>query len=231
MRINILFVLFLGLSISGIGQIQSKEKTLKIIALQARVIDLMPFEVSYMHLQNNGFSYALKAGFGIGTKNEMDNNLVNVFASNFYNSSSFRNVYSGAFDMNQSFVGYFIKPGIVIAKNKNPIIRSVHLLNYCISQSKDRLELVSDDQLFGKLKQTYEETNTYQAVELEGNFAFHRGSSFEVSFGYLLGYKLHNPIPFTSVIKGIEQGSTYSPGQGVGRKAYVNFFIGLAYKL
>ncbi len=223
-KVFFLFLVFNFSNMTGFAQEKVKSGNLDLIGLQARVIDLMPFEISYIHLANNKLSYAIKAGIGIGNKNAVDYSdglYYDYYSTGYYNHFTF----------NQSFVGYFIKPGIVIAKNKNPIIRSVHLLNYCISQSKDKLELVSDDQLFGKLTQTYEETNTYQAVELEGNFAFHRGSSFEVSFGYILGYKLHNPIPFTSVIKGIEQGSTYSPGQGVGRKAYVNFFIGLAYKL
>ncbi|MES2380386.1 MAG: hypothetical protein V4538_05045 [Bacteroidota bacterium] len=217
----ITYIFIHGLSITTYAQYSSRREKLNVIGLQARLIDLMPFELSYLHLSGKKLpSYALKLGYGKGYKNAVGNAGIYVYPPSDPN-----------FSIDQSFTAYFIKPGIVLYAKKGAILRSACILNYCIAQSKDKMVITSQDQLFGTLQQTYNETNTYQSIELEANHSFYRTSLFELTFGYTAGFKFQNPIPFTTVVNGIENGSTYSPGQGVGRFVYVNLYIGFSVKL
>ncbi len=215
------FILLQFLSINSYAQQSNRIQKLNVIGVQARLIDLMPFELSYLHLSGKKLpSYALKLGYGNGDKNVVANAGINGYASN-----------SQGFSINQTFSAFFVKPGIVLYAKKRAILRSAYILNYCIAQSKDKMVITSQDQLFGTLKQTYNETNTYQSIELEANHSFYRASLFELTFGYTVGYKFQNQIPFITLVNGIENGSTYSPGQGIGRHAYVNLYIGFLVKL
>lgn len=216
-----IFILFQCVSTNSYAQQNSRREKLNVIGLQARLIDLMPFELSYLHLSGKKLpSYALKLGYGNGERNVVANAGINGYAST-----------SQGFNINQTFSAFFVKPGIVLYAKKRAILRSAYILNYCIAQSKDKMVITSQDQLFGMLKQTYNETNTYQSVELEANHSFYRASLFELTFGYTVGYKFQNQIPFTNLVNGIDNGSTYSPGQGVGRFVYVNLYIGFSVKL
>lgn len=215
------FIFFQGLSINSSAQQSRRREKLNAVGVQARLIDLMPLELAYLHLSGKKLpSYGLKLGYGKGYKNKVEN----IEISEYVLSNQ-------GFDFSQSFNAFFVKPGIVIISKKNPVFRQVYLFNYCFAQSKDNLLITSEDQLLGRVKQNYKETNIYQSIELEGNYSFCRSPLFELSFGYTMGYKLQNQIPFTTIVNGIDKGSTYSPGQGAGKLIYVNLFVGFLVKL
>ncbi len=66
---------------------------------------------------------------------------------------------------------------------------------------------------------------------MEGYHQLKLSKKIYFGLGYILGYKIRNEIPFKDVIIGIENGSQYSPSQGIGTKVYLNAEASLMYKL
>jgi hypothetical protein len=215
------------LSISAFVNAQTKEtKTPEnYIGIQARLIDLMPFEISYLHIQKTGFSFAIRGGYGIGIKNRINN--LNPF---FYNNNYY-NDFSKIISYKQTFEAFFIKPGIIISKKYTPVFNSIYLINFSYAQSNDKLSITSNDQLYGTYTNEYRESHVYKAIEFEGNYQLKLSKKIYFGLGYILGYKIVNEIPFNDVISGIENGSEYSPSQGIGKTFYINANTCLMYKL
>ncbi|MFZ4796339.1 MAG: hypothetical protein ACOYMA_02525 [Bacteroidia bacterium] len=206
---------------------QTKETNIpeKFIGIQARLIDLMPLELSYLRIQKTGFSFAIRGGYGKGTKNK----IIKFYSNSFYNSYS--NDFSNIINFDQTFDAFFIKPGIIISKKYTPVFNSFYLINFSYAQSNDKLSITSQDQLFGTYTNEYRESHVYQSVEIEGYNQLKLTPKIYFGLGYILGYKIRNEIPFKDVIIGIETGSQYSPSQGIGNRVYINAEASLMYKL
>jgi len=226
------FVLFC-LLILGLNVFAQKADTAKVenlLGIQARMIDLMPFEISYIRLNTKGLSYAIRGGYGWGSKNETTtstNNFTNTLFN--YNIGLYYN-YGRQFTLDQTFEAIFIKPGIIIYKGKGIYFSNFILFNYCLAHSFDKLAINAKDQLYGKVETVYYENHTYQSLELEGNHFIALGQKINLGLGYLVGFKMQNEIAFTSKIYGLDQNAQYSPGQGIGSKVYVNLLLSTMYK-
>lgn len=220
---NLLLILLLFVVTTSLNAQTLINKTPeKYIGLQARLIDLMPFELSYLSVKSVGFSFAIRGGYGSGTKNNIKSFYTNNY---FYNSNSYITKYD------QNFEAFFIKPGIIISKNRTPIFTTYYLINYSYAQSNDHVSITSQDQLYGVYNKEFNEKHVYQAIEFEGNYQLKFTGKIYLGLGYIFGYKLVNEVPFTSVIKGIENGSQYSPSQGHGVRVYVNANASIMFKL
>lgn len=220
---KLLLIFFCLLLFESIAQIdKNNSSAIHLIGIQARLIDLMPFELSYIKLKKKGLSFAIRGGYGKGDKNKSETNT-------YRNYSVYRPT---LFTYSQSFESYFIKPGIVFATNKSPIFRSIYLINYSIAKSYDKMIITADDPIFDSYIQTNKESHVYQSLEFEGN---HQLNLFKekiyFGFGYIFGVKTVNDVPFKSILKGIDEGSQYSPSQGIGKYIYINSNMSLMYKL
>ncbi len=226
MRVLLITLFFLK-SLCALAQKNNNSKAQNLIGIQARLIDLMPFEISYFKLAPKGISFALRGGYGIGQKNETTTELNNYIPSkqkNYYIN------YGRDFTLTQTFEAIFIKPGIVVLKSKSSYFTNCLLLNYSIAKSYDKLTINSQDQLYGNVQLTDFEEHLYQSIEIEGNHQLMLGQKISLGMGYLIGYKLQNEIAFENKIYGIEKNSQYSPSQGVGTKFYINLTTALLYK-
>lgn len=219
------FLLLLLLFFAYVSNAQTKEANFqeKFIGIQARLIDLMPLEISYLRIQKTGFSFAIRGGYGKGTKNS-----IKSFYSSYYR---YNNYFSNLISFDQNFDAFFIKPGIIISKKYTPVFNSFYLINFSYAQTNDKLLITSQDQLFGTYTNEYRESHIYQSIELEGYHQLKISKKIYFGLGYILGYKIRNEIPFNDVIIGIEKGSQYSPSQGIGTKVYLNAEASLMYKL
>lgn len=206
-------------------------KVENLLGIQARLIDLMPFEISYVRLNTKWPSFAVRGGYGWGQKNESTtstNNYINIPA--FYNNTFYYN-YGRDFSFKQTFEAIFIKPGIVFLKTRGTYFTNCLLFNYNIAKSFDKITINSQDQLYGNVETLYYEDHIYQSVEFEGNHQILLNGKVKLGMGYVIGYKIQNQIPFQNQISGIDNNSQYSPSQGIGSKAYVNLLVSLMYSL
>jgi len=200
------------------------------LGIQARLIDLMPFEVSYLRIKPKGPSFALRFGYGMGQQNETTTETYNYVRQGSNSSINFYTNYGRNFNYFQTFEAIFIKPGFILHKSRGIFFTHFFLVNYCLSKSFDKITIIADDQLYGKVELNYYENHTYQSVELEGNHQIMLGKKINLGMGYVVGYKLQNEVPFTNLIYGIDENSQYSPAQGIGTKAYLNLLVALLYK-
>lgn len=216
-------------NLSAFSQQIQTTKTENLLGIQARLIDLMPFEISYIRLNNKWPSFAIRGGYGWGRKNETTTNTNNNNRSpNFYNIIFYYN-YGRKFTLEQTFEAIFIKLGIIFFKKKGTYFTNSLLFNYNIAKSFDKLYINSEDQLYGNVQNVYYENHIYQSIEFEGNHQIELIRKVKFGMGYVLGYKIQNQFPFENQIKGIEKSSQYSPSQGVGSKVYVNLLLGVMY--
>ena len=221
------FILAMLICQSGLSQSISSNRNYSYIGLQARLIDLMPFEISYLHIREKGISFSLRGGYGEGIKNNTTTEVNKWLAGQYPVYTS----YGRDFSINQSYQAIFIKPGIVFAKTYSNNFNSFYLINFSIAKSYDELIIESEDQLYGKFKSKYLEEHIYQSVEFEGNHQLKINKRFALGMGYVLGYKVVNQVPFQNNIKGIDLSSQYSPSQGIGRLVYVNLLLNFMIKL
>ena len=218
------FILAMFVCQFGLSQNPLTNRTSNYIGLQARLIDLMPFEISYLHIGEKGISFSIRAGYGEGIKNNTTTQ-VNNWLSPVYTN------YGRDFSIKQSYRAVFIKPGIVFAKTHSYYFNSFYLINYSIAKTYDELLIESEDQLYGKFKSKFQEEHFYQSLEFEGNHQLKITKRFGMGMGYILGYKILNEVPFQENIKGIDLSSQYSPSQGIGKIIYVNLLLSLMIKL
>lgn len=212
------------------SQTKTNNKAEHYLGIQARLIDLMPFEVSYLRIKPKWPSLALRFGYGMGQKNETTTETYNYLRQGSNSSINFFTNYDRNFTYFQTFEAVFIKPGFIIHKSKGQFFTNFFLVNYCLSKSFDKITIIADDQLFGKVELNYYENHTYQSVEFEGNHQIMLGKKINLGMGYVIGHKIQNEVPFTSLISGIEGNSQYSPAQGIGTKAYLNLLVAILYK-
>jgi len=222
---NLLLLLLLCIAAMANAQIKETNVPEKFIGIQARLIDLMPLEISYLRIQKTGFSFAIRGGYGKGKKNT----ITSLYTNNNYNS--YYNTLGSITKYDQTFEAFFIKPGIIISKKYTPVFSSYYLINYSYAQTNDKLSITSQDQLFGTYTNEFKENHVYQAIEFEGNYQLKLAKKIYLGIGYILGYKIVNEVPFKDVVIGIENGSQYSPSQGLGTKFYLNAETSLMYKL
>jgi len=215
-------LIFSILFLNGFGQIKPNTNQ-NYVGFQARLVDLMPFEFSYIHDNSSGISYTVRAGFGSGVKN-----VVNT--RSFLNNSYYINL-NNDFTFEQSFSALFFKTGIVFSKLKKPNYTFYHIVNYSYANCTDKIIINNNDRLYGSYIVEYREKNINHALEYEGNIQFKLLPNLDYGVGYILGFKINPKIPFTSALPGIEKGSTYTPSQGVGYNVYLNFSLSLMYKL
>lgn len=211
----------------GLSQNPLANNNSNFIGIQARLIDLMPFELSYLHIREKGISFSLRGGYGEGIKNNTTSE-VNKWLGGQYPVYT---LYGRDFSINQSYQAVFIKPGIVFAKTHSYYFNSFYLINFSLAKTYDALTIDSEDQLYGRIKTKYKESHLYQSVEFEGNHQLKINKKIGMGMGYVLGYKIVNEIPFQNNIKGIDLSSQYSPSQGVGKVIYVNLLLSLMIKL
>lgn len=223
---NYLTFIFSVFVLSSFGQTNSIQNY---IGFQARLIDLMPFEFSFIHDNNSGVSYTLRAGYGKGEKNSFGT-ATNFNKNNMYYIGNFNNL-SSNFTFNQSYSALFFKTGIVFSKIKKVNYTFYNIVNYSYVNCNDKIIINNNDQLYGSVINEYTEKNTYQALEYEGNFQFKLTPQICYGIGYIFGAKINPKIPFRNILPGIENGSTYTPAQGVGQNVYLNFSLSLMYKL
>jgi hypothetical protein len=216
-------LIFSILVLNGFSQIKPNDNQ-NYVGFQARLIDLMPFEFSYIHDNSKGVSFTLRGGFGSGIKNAVN-------ANYSYNYNSYYNNLNNNFTFEQSFSAIFFKTGIIFSKLKKPNYTFYHIVNYSYANCTDKIIINNNDKLYGSYIVEYREKNINHALEYEGNIQFKLLPNLDYGLGYILGFKLNPKIPFTSVLPGIEKGSTYSPSQGVGYNVYLNFSLSLMYKL
>jgi hypothetical protein len=192
--------------------------------VQARLIDLMPFEISYIHVSEKSISFSFRGGYGEGIKNNTTTQVNNWLYPVYTN-------YGRNFSINQSFRALFIKPGIIFAKTHGYYSNSFYSLNYNIAKSYDELLIENEDQLYGKFTTKYREEHLYQSLELEGNHQLKITKRYAIGMGYLFGYKMVNEVPFQNNIQGVDKSSQYSPSQGIGKIVYVNLLLSIMIKL
>ncbi|MFZ4797026.1 MAG: hypothetical protein ACOYMA_05995 [Bacteroidia bacterium] len=227
------FILFC-FSILGINVFAQKADTAKVenlLGIQARMIDLMPFEISYMRFNTKGPSFAVRGGYGWGRKNESTTSTRKTLSNPALYMYVYSYNYGRQFTLDQTFEAIFIKPGIIIFKSKGNYFTNCLLFNYCIAKSFDKLAINAQDQLYGNVETVYYENHTYQSIEMEGNHYIALSKKTNLGIGYLIGYKLQNEIAFRSKIGSIDNASQYSPAQGIGSKAYMNLLLSIMYKL
>jgi hypothetical protein len=228
MKNCIFFILLFG-SLNTFSQQAQSTKIENLLGIQARLIDLMPFEISYIRLNNKWPSFAIRGGYGWGRKNETTTSTNNINTiPHLYNVNFYYN-YGRKFTLEQTFEAIFIKPGIIFLKKNGTYFTNCLLFNYNIAKSFDKLYINSQDQLYGNVENVYYENHIYQSIEFEGNHQIELIRKVKFGMGYVFGYKIQNQFPFENQIKGIEMSSQYSPSQGVGSKAYVNLLVGVMY--
>lgn len=218
-KLTLIIIFIIHLNITA--QINFQSNTKNYIGYQARLIDLMPSEISFLHINNDGLSFAIRGGYGEGSKNNVPvYNLSNIRTYNTYNT-----------DFKQSFEVYFIKTGVVISKLTRPTFSVLHLINFNSTFANEKATFKKYDPLYGIYSTEYKEQNNYYSVEYEANIIHKLTSKIHYGMGYMFGIKINNHIPFKKVIPGIQEGSSYTPSQGFGNGFYINISLSLMYKL
>ncbi len=188
------------------------------IGLQTKIIDYLPIELSFVHLRNNGLSYLVKLSY------------VQPFGNDDMNYSLFENIGvidRDVFEHNKSVKAYSLKSGVMLWRFYDDYFGSRYVsINGTATYAKERFTLITDDVIYGKTTKNYDENNLYSTIELEAQ----KITRYGLNFGVLLGYKIINPIAFSSFITGIENATTYSPGSGFGSKLYFNIKVGYHFK-
>ncbi len=218
-KLTLLIILIVNLNIAAQTNFQSGTKNY--IGYQARLIDLMPSEISFLHIKNDGLSFAIRGGYGESTKNNVS----------VYSVTNFNNYSSYSTNFKQSFEVYFIKTGVVISKQTRPTLNVLHLINFNSTFANEKATFKKYDPLYGSYSTEYKEQNNYHSIEYEANIIHKLTSKIHYGMGYMFGIKLNNHIPFKKVIPGIQDGSSYTPSQGFGNGFYINISVSLMYKL
>jgi hypothetical protein len=213
------FILIILFVYSSLSFCQEKIKRFdNFIGYQARLIDLMPSEISYLCInKKKGFSFAVRGGFGNGEKNKLSSTGISFVGNNF--------------SINQTFNAFFIKPGLLFATVRKKRYATYILLNYNLVHSSEKLRIENDDQLYGKYIIEYRHEKFYHSVEFENHIQFKLSPKIYYGVGGILGLKLNNTIPFADIFPYLSKASTYTPSQGSGNSVYINYSISLMFKL
>jgi hypothetical protein len=186
--------------------------------LQTKLIDYFPIELSYIHSQNSRISYLFKLSY------------VKPFDVKFSNANSYK-LYSVAnasnFESIKSSNAFSSKIGIMLWHfyDDDLGLRYISLNGTC-TYASEKITITTNDVIYGKTITNYNENNIFSTIELETQ----KVTSYGLSFGLIAGYKTINPTPFGSIINGIENITTYSPGAGFGSKLYFNIQVGYHFK-
>jgi hypothetical protein len=99
-------------------------------------------------------------------------------------------------------------------------------LNGTCTYATENFSISTNDAIYGNTTKNYDEKNIYSSVELE----LQKITRYGLNFGVLAGFKTINPVAFSTLISGIENATTYSPGSGFGSKVYFNIQVGYHFR-
>lgn len=222
MKIKIYFIVLLFfVNLKSFSLNLEKKDTSRIyyVGLQTKLIDILPIEVSFVSLKNNGINYLIQAGH-VKTNINLSSDYTLYYYSNSYSSRK-------DFSHNQTVYASYAKLGFILLKRIQDEKCIFLSLNGTIAYSSETFSIVTKDLIYGTIVKNYNENNIYSSIELQAQKIYKSG----ISIGILTGYKLLHPYAFSQIIYGIdEKSSTYSPGQGYGNKVYLNFAIGYHFK-
>jgi hypothetical protein len=186
--------------------------------LQTKVIDYLPIELSYLHSRNNRFSYLLKLSY------------VKPFDLEFLNTTLYKYYEVGnnnSLDSRKTIGAFSIKSGFMLWHFYDDYfgLRYVSLNGTC-TYATENFSISTNDAIYGNTTKNYDEKNIYSSVELE----LQKITRYGLNFGVLAGFKTINPVAFSTLISGIENATTYSPGSGFGSKVYFNIQVGYHFR-
>lgn len=188
------------------------------LGLQTKVVDYLPIEISFIHSQNTHFSYLFKVSYFKPFE-------IDLLNSNSYKASTLVN--ASNFETHKSLNAFSSKMGVMLWHFYDNYFGSRYVsLNGTCTYACERFAITTDDVIYGKTTKNYDENNIYSTIELEAQ----KITRYGLNFGVLLGYKIINPIAFSSFITGIENATTYSPGSGFGSILYFNIQVGYHFK-
>jgi hypothetical protein len=221
MKKLILLILFIiELVFDGFSQSLIKNDTsfTYYFGLQTKVIDVLPIELSFIMLRENRPSYRFNLGFCSTQLNKVGNSSYQGYIHN--------NLALSAFYHKQNITAFYLKSGILLTKDLENNKLKYLSLNSVLAFAYQTFSLTTEDRIYGTVKKNYNENTFYNSLELEYQNLYKSG----ISFGLILGGKLINPSPFTNIIKGLENGSSYSPGMGFGNPIYFNIQVGYHFR-
>jgi hypothetical protein len=186
--------------------------------VQTKVIDYLPIELSYLHSRNNRFSYLLKLSY------------VRPFDLEFLNTTLYKYYEVGnnnSLDSRKTIGAFSIKSGVMLWHFYDDYFGLRYVsINGTGTYAKEIFSITTEDVIYGKTTKNYDENNIYSTIEIEAQ----KITRYGLNFGVLFGYKIINPIAFSTLITGIENATTYSPGTGFGSKLYFNIQVGYHFR-
>ncbi len=193
------------------------------IGIASKLIDKIPVEISFVHLNDTAISFLLNAGYC-----QFNFDVPFKFTGDLNYPYQISN-------MNYSAKSAYLKGGIILFHTKG-YVKSANVynsLNVIGSATDYVLQIAYHDDIYGNIIQNYKERKYNLALEIETGILVNLGKSkrFVIHSGFSIGAKLINQKPFDNAIKNLDQITTYTPGIGYGNVLYLNISIGLGFRV
>jgi hypothetical protein len=190
------------------------------VGINTRFPDLIPYEAYYRRYDPSDiFGFQLKGTYG-----------------SYFQASNMQmnNVRQGAMTYSYVTKAMVVKPGIILFKRIN---NQEHVTTFSfiavsgnIAYTLNNLVFDFNDPVYGRVKREYDRSALYRGVELEfTNSILWR--TFFINGSVVTGAKESQINIFNDIVPGLNNATTYTPGQGYGKLLYIQFLLGVGIRL